>query len=48
LNDSLAIEEKNKLYQAIGYEDNQSSKSLAYPEEVHITFYLISINKIFF
>jgi hypothetical protein len=39
------IEEKNKLYQAIGYQENQSSQSLSYPEEVHITLNLIYINK---
>ncbi|CAF3287107.1 unnamed protein product, partial [Rotaria sp. Silwood2] len=32
--DSLSMEEKTKLYQAIGYKDDQSSQQLYYPEEV--------------
>ncbi|CAF4881990.1 unnamed protein product, partial [Rotaria sp. Silwood2] len=31
--DSLSMEEKTKLYQAIGYKDDQSSQQLYYPEE---------------
>ncbi|CAF3552468.1 unnamed protein product, partial [Rotaria sp. Silwood2] len=32
-NDSLSMEEKTKLYEAIGYKDDQSSQQLYYPEE---------------
>jgi hypothetical protein len=34
LNDSLSIEEKTKLYQAIGYKDEQSNQRISYPSEV--------------
>ncbi|CAF4298984.1 unnamed protein product, partial [Rotaria sordida] len=32
-NDALSMEEKTKLYEAIGYKDDKSSQQLYYPEE---------------
>ncbi|CAF1433905.1 unnamed protein product, partial [Rotaria sordida] len=48
-NDSLSMEEKTKLYQAIGYKDDQPSQQLYYPEEyididVSLKLSLIEIN----
>ncbi|CAF4260145.1 unnamed protein product, partial [Rotaria sordida] len=47
--DSLSTEEKIKLYQAIGYKDDQSSQQLDYPEEyididISLKLNLIEIN----
>ncbi|CAF4045257.1 unnamed protein product, partial [Adineta steineri] len=49
LNDSASLEERNKLYEAIGYKDKESTEPLIYPEEyidmdISLRLNLIEIN----
>ncbi|CAF4275774.1 unnamed protein product, partial [Adineta steineri] len=49
LNDSASLEERNKLYEAIGYKDKESTEPLIYPAEyidmdISLRLNLIEIN----